>query len=117
MSEFARYAPYIAVDEGLRRIGGNKALYKRLLTMCQTSTEFAKFEEQITAGELAAAGDTAHAIKGMTGNLSMNELFQTSATICEPLRAGNLDEGMLAAYHEAKEKTLALLPDLMEQLV
>lgn len=116
MSEFASYLPHIDVEDGLRRVGGNRGLFSRLLAMCQNSGEYEKLEQALAAGELVQAGDIAHAVKGMTGNLSMTTLFNTSAELCESLRGNVRDEALLSAYRSALEETMALIPGLTAQL-
>ena len=113
---YETYLPYINVTEGMGRVANNKMLFARLLKMCQASAEFQKFEDAVTAGDPKNAGDVVHAVKGMSGNLSMTRLFNTSAVLCETLRGGVWDETLLSEYREAVEKTLELLPKLLEEL-
>ena len=67
---------YIDTAEGLARIRGNEKIYARMLGLFQQSEEFGKFEEAIASGDMNAAADVAHAIKGMTGNLSLSHNSQ-----------------------------------------
>lgn len=100
---------YVDVDAALARVRGNKALYNKMLGLFLSSGEFAAFEEQLAAGEYAKASETAHAIKGMTGNLSLTKIFTTSAELMVQLRQGPPDGAMLAAYRDAVEKTRAIV--------
>jgi len=110
------YLPYINVAEGMKRMANNKALFGRLLKMCQESAEFQLFEDAAAAGDTVAAGNVTHAIKGMCGNLSMTRLFETSGSLCQSLRTGVWDEQRLADYREAVSKTIETLPALLAEL-
>jgi FOG: HPt domain len=113
---YEAYLPYVNVEEGMGRVGNNKALFARLVKMCQSSTEFQKFEDTVLGGDPVAAGNVAHAIKGMSGNLSMTALFDASAKLCDSLRTGAWDEALLAAYRQAVTDTMHVLPALLAEL-
>jgi HPt (histidine-containing phosphotransfer) domain-containing protein len=80
------------------------------------SGEFAALEEALAASDYGKAADVAHGIKGMTGNLSLTRLFQTSARMMDTLRQGQLDEGALAAYRDAYEKTKGYTEEVVREL-
>jgi FOG: HPt domain len=113
---YEAYLPYVNVPEGLGRVANNKMLFARLVKMCQASTEFQKFEDAVVAGDPVVAGNVAHAIKGMCGNLSMTALFNASAKLCDSLRSGVWDEELLATYRSAVSETLEILPALLAEL-
>lgn len=96
---------YMNTTEALDRLRGNEMLFKRLLEIFLKSPEFDQFEEVLASGDIPKAADAAHGIKGMTGNLSLTELFETSTKLMNELRAGVVDEGSLAAYRDALVKT------------
>lgn len=107
---------YLDLDAGLARVRGNKTIFKKMLELFKKSPEFAAFEEQLANGDDAAAAETAHAIKGVTGNLGMTALFETSAQLMTDLREGKRDEDLLARYRQAYEYTQQLVDEAMEQL-
>lgn len=96
---------YINIDEALSRIRGNKKLYRRMLTLFDNSEEFDKLEALLQEGDYPKAGDVAHAIKGMTGNLSMTALFEASTRLMNELRQSIYDESSIADYRDALKKT------------
>lgn len=98
---------YINLPDAMRRLRDNKSMYKRLLGMFLKSTEFAAFEEAIAAGNMEAAGNIAHAIKGLAGNLSLMQLFETSTALMHECRAGAAKPESLAAYRAALTATIA----------
>jgi len=113
---YEAYMPYVNVAEGMGRVANNKMLFGRLVKMCQASAEFQKFEDAVAADDAHMAGDVVHAIKGMSGNLSMTRLFETSAKLCDSLRTGTWDDQLLAEYREAVTKTMEILPTLLAEL-
>ncbi len=97
---------YLDLEEGLSRVRGNKVLFKKMLQMFTASTEFEKFDDCISAGDISGAADVAHAIKGMTGNLSLTALFEISTTLMNELREGTLDNNSISEYREILAGTL-----------
>lgn len=97
---------YIDLENGLARTRGNKALYCRLLGMLLNSKEFASFEAFLAENNFEQAGNVAHAIKGMTGNLALTPLFKISETLMIQLRQGIVDQANLACYRETLTNTL-----------
>lgn len=77
------------VDEGLRRLNGNEALYTKMLLklvdMVQKSAvapdfDFQNYDEVI---------EKTHALKGVTGNLSVTPLYNAYTEIVNLLRGGD----------------------------
>ncbi len=106
----------IDVDGGLARTRGNKKLYVRMLGMFLSGQEFDHFEAAITEGDLGKAGDAAHTLKGVTGNLSLTALYEQSAALMQKLRQDELDEALIAAYHDTYALTRAAVADTIARL-
>jgi len=107
---------YIDVEDGLRRVRGNKTLYAKMLGMFLASKEIILLEENLASNGIAGAADVAHALRGVTGNLSLTALFGASTDLMESLQAGNRDESIIARYRDTLEKTLAHIEDTRRQL-
>ncbi len=75
-------------DTGLARCMGNEALYLRLVGSVVTEEGFEKLGELLNSKDLDAAFETAHALKGVLGNLSLTPLFDQASLITELLRSG-----------------------------
>ena len=75
------------VDEGLTRCMGNEAMYIRLVSTIPAEDKFNKLKDSIEAGDLNTAFESAHALKGVTGNLSLTPLYDPLVEITELLRA------------------------------
>lgn len=75
------------VDEGLGRCMGNKDLYLRLVSTIPSEKSFDDLKAGIESGDLSAAFEAAHALKGITGNLALTPLYEPIVEITELLRA------------------------------
>ncbi len=83
----------IDIDEGLRRLGGNRKLYRDLLVKFRAT--YREADKQIAAsvaqGDTAEARRLAHTIKGIAGNLGASKLFSEAGRLENLLQQGELD--------------------------
>ncbi|MCL1848799.1 MAG: hypothetical protein FWF83_03895 [Clostridiales bacterium] len=107
---------YINITEGLARVRDNKKLFRRMLGMFLESEEFAALDGYLAAKDYAKAADSAHAIKGMTGNLSLTQLFIISTKLMEDLRQGISSEEAEAAYQAAYTQTRIYVEEVMAEM-
>lgn len=112
----AEIAAYVNTDDGLGRLRGNKALYKRMLGLFKKSEEFGAFEKALADGDTPAAANAMHSIKGIAGNLSLDRLFELSSELMGELRDGIVDSDHISAYRECLETTNACIDEIAEQL-
>jgi len=77
----------VQTEEGLSRCLNNEAFYFRLIGMAVEDAAFEKLEEAVAAGDLTAAFEAAHSLKGVTGNLSLAPLYEPLSEMTELLRA------------------------------
>ena len=75
------------VDEGLARCMNNKDFYLRLVQKAADEERLPQLEAQLQAGDLAAAFETAHALKGLYANLSLTPLTKPVSEMTELLRS------------------------------
>ena len=73
--------------DGLKRCMNNESFYLRLVNMIPGDPNFGKLYDAVDKGDLGAAFEAAHALKGSTGNLSLTPLFAPLSEITELLRA------------------------------
>ena len=106
----------INVAEGLARIRDNKKLYRRMLGMFMEGGEFDALEDGLKQKDYTKAAEAAHAIKGMTGNLSLTKLFHISAKMMDELRAGNASEESQNAIRTAYSQTRMYIEEVMQEL-
>lgn len=77
----------INTDEGIARCMGSESLYIKLVNMVPDEKNFDKLKAAADAGDMSAAFEAAHALKGVLGNLSLTQMYEKSSEITELLRA------------------------------
>lgn len=73
-------------QEGLSRCLNNEAFYLRMVNMGLNDAGFGKLEKAVADGDLDAAFEAAHALKGILSNLSLTPLITPVSDITELLR-------------------------------
>ena len=73
-------------EEGLARCMNNEGMYLRLVGMALSNPGFERLGDEIASGDPKPAFETAHALKGMLGNLSLMPLYEPVSTLTEMLR-------------------------------
>ncbi|HIQ71308.1 MAG TPA: Hpt domain-containing protein [Candidatus Onthenecus intestinigallinarum] len=103
----------VDIDGGLERFMDNEALFLKCLRRFPTDTSFQQLEEALSAGDLQAAFVAAHTLKGVSGNLSLDAVFQASLPVVEALRCDNREEAEAAmpALRDIYQKTVIVLSD------
>jgi HPt (histidine-containing phosphotransfer) domain-containing protein len=74
-------------DATMERFMGNEALYLRLLGMLFQDDNLHKLGVALEAGDLTAAFEAAHTLKGVAGNMGLSPLYEAVCAMVEPLRA------------------------------
>ena len=74
-------------EKGLAMCMGNEALYLRLAGSVPAEQSFDVLSRSIGEGDLDAAFEAAHALKGVLGNLSLTPLYEKASQITELLRS------------------------------
>jgi CheY-like chemotaxis protein/HPt (histidine-containing phosphotransfer) domain-containing protein len=108
---------------GLRRLGGNQALYHKLLQ--QSRTDFAdterELEAELAAGRSKDALRRVHNLKSVAGSLGANGLQKAAGQLEAALRRGesNLDQWLKPLLQQLRSLLLALattLPPVEDRL-
>ena len=107
---------YINLAEGLGRIRGNKKLYVMMLGMFLNGKEADALEKNLERGDITAAHESVHAIKGVTGNLSFTALFAISSALMDSFKVGKRDETMIEDFRETFKKTVEYATTLKGEL-
>ena len=94
--------------EGLTRCMNNEAFYIMLVNKALADRRLDQLEQQIAAKDLEAAFETAHTLKGMYANLSLDPLTKPVSEITELLR-NKSDADYTALLAEAKAQYAALV--------
>ena len=77
----------INTDEGVARCMGSEEFYIKLVKMVPDEKGFDSLKAAVDAGDMNAAFEAAHALKGVLGNLSLTNMYEKSSEITELLRA------------------------------
>ena len=85
--------PGISVEAGLSRVGGNRALYGKLLCKFRDGQERAleEIRAALERGDAATAARLSHTVKGVSGNLGGEALFRAAALLEKAIHEGKRD--------------------------
>ena len=75
------------VDEGLRRCLNDESFYLSLVSSVIPDKRLNELKETIENGNLEAAFEIAHSLKGMYGNISITPIYEPVCEITELLRS------------------------------
>lgn len=107
---------YIDVNDGMNRVRNNKKLYTRMLKMFLESEEFDKLKTALVAEDYDNAEKVAHSIKGITGNLSLQVLFETSINLMKQFKIGYTDDQTIGYFWDMLEITMNYVKKVIEVL-
>jgi CheY-like chemotaxis protein len=86
--------PGISIASGLGRLAGNRRLYTKLLCKFKDGQKNAvdQIKAALQAGDMETASRIAHTVKGVSGNLGGDNLYQAAAELEKAIKDGkNLD--------------------------
>jgi HPt (histidine-containing phosphotransfer) domain-containing protein len=100
-------------EGGLARLGGNEAIFKKLLKHYLADDYFPKLQACVDDKNAEEATRAAHTIKGVAANLSLTAVANASRELEELFKAGQLDcEPQIAALKSVMEQTTAKIEEL-----
>jgi HPt (histidine-containing phosphotransfer) domain-containing protein len=95
----------IDIEEGLRRVGGNRKLYRKLLVeFCQDHREDVHaIRKALDQDDLETAQRMAHTIKGVSGSIGAGDLHSEAESLDSALKEGQQDlyPGLLSRLEDA----------------
>ena len=91
------------VEDGLGRCMGKEEFYLMLMAKAAQDTRLTLLEEQLAAKDLDGAFETAHALKGIFANLSLDPITKPVSEMTELLRS-RTDTDYSTLLQEAKEQ-------------
>ena len=115
-SEPVQLSKYVDIDDALGRVRGNKSLLKRMFGLFLETNEFSELTDTLNRKDYEEAAKAAHAIKGISGNLSLPVLFECSTNLLGELRAGEPQDITIELYNNALENTLLAVNETIAQL-
>ncbi len=98
MSNLEEFYASIGSDatEVIRRLGGNPTLIFRFLPMFLSDTSYNELCTALDSNNTEAAFRAAHKLKGVSGTLGFQKLFELASSVTELLRGGALKEAQAA---------------------
>lgn len=101
----------VNTKEGLNRCMNKEVFYFKMLKMGLANDSFEKLEAALAEGNLEAAFEFAHALKGVLGNLALTPIYTPLAEMTEMLRAKREADyvGIYKPILELRNKLLALM--------
>lgn len=82
----------LSYDEALARMMNNEGLLERVLRKFVNDASFGELEAAFASGDFKKAGEAAHTLKGVSGNLGFSALSETAAELMARLRDGRTDD-------------------------
>lgn len=76
----------------LDRFMNNENLYQKILLKFPDDPSFHELKKHMTAGDAQAAFTYAHTLKGVAGNLGLENLFKTVSLLTDELRNGHIEK-------------------------
>ena len=87
----------IDYEKGLSRCMGDSGLYTMLLSMFRQDDCFERARKALKTRDAKAMFDCMHELKGTSGNLALNSLYELVCPLVEKLRGGGADMDEIAA--------------------
>ncbi|MEG7529912.1 MAG: Hpt domain-containing protein [Hungatella sp.] len=84
--------PLIDADAGIRRFGGKKELFEKFLFKFPEDRNYIQLKEALKTCDYELAFHYAHALKGVSGNLSLQCLYQAVCGLVEQMRSNNYND-------------------------
>lgn len=101
-------------DDAVARLGGNEALVVCFVTKFLSDNSLSSLRSALECGDSEAALRAAHTLKGVSGTLSFQRLYERVSSVTELLRSGALDAARTA--FPALEKEYSLVIEALKNL-
>lgn len=103
--------------DAMDRFAGNEALFFRLALKFEHDANMAALHEACSTQDINRAIACAHALKGVSGNLSFKDLYTIMCEITELLRADNLvaAQALMPHAQNAYDKVMEFLTILSNE--
>ena len=100
-------------EEGLTRRMGQEEFYYKMIRMVLGDGNFERMGQAVEQGDLDAAFEAAHALKGVAGNVALTPLYEALSNITERLRVKEDADypALLKAVREQRDAFAALCED------
>src|SRR5574344_2484752 len=79
----------VNTEETLRRFSGNQALMEKFIRKFPQDTTLESLEAAIASKDYKSIEETAHTLKGLSGNLGFTELYELSTALVTAVRTSD----------------------------
>lgn len=106
----------VDVPDLMNRLMGNEALVNRFFKRLIEDDNIDKLRDAVAKGDMQEALSYSHALKGMTGNLSLTSLFNLFSEQVSLIRTGIYSKAalMMPEISEEYDKTINALKEIIE---
>ena len=91
---------YIEIDDALKRVGGNMALYKKLLVKFIDGNYIEAIDAALLSGDMEESARQVHTLKGVSANLSLERVRALCVELETKIRGG---ENCMPGFADLKE--------------
>ena len=101
----------VDVKDGMGRFVGKLDLFVKIFRKYDDDNNMELLRDAMEAGNVDAAFNAAHTLKGVCGNLSMQKMFDVASQLTEFLREKDMDSArqMMPKLEEEHQKITTLL--------
>jgi HPt (histidine-containing phosphotransfer) domain-containing protein len=111
--------PGISIKTGLGKVGGNWKLYRKLLYKFRSSYKDVvnEIKTSLRNSDIEQAVRLAHTVKGVSGNLGADELFQAAGKLEKEIKQGNKDsmEPILNSFESHLNVVIESIENMQQQ--
>ena len=106
----------VDIEDAMSRFMDNEALMLKVLRRFTEDDNFRHLKQAMEKKDAARAFEAAHTLKGLTGNLSLKDLYRETSILTEDLRSGDIDGAAekMTDIDSLFQKTVAILSCLDE---
>lgn len=88
----------------MTRFMGNETMYLKFLDMFFQDQNMQKLDESVKQGELRAAFEAAHTLKGVAANMGLTPFYDAVCVMVEPLRANEQRDDYTVLFQKLQEE-------------
>ncbi len=104
----------VDTDGAVRRFAGNSSLYEKFLLKFLRDENYAKAERALSEKNWEQLFVSVHTLKGVSGNLGLNEIYAVCSQIVADLRSGGR-EAAAAAFPQLRDAYFRICSALAEE--
>ncbi|MCL2151600.1 MAG: Hpt domain-containing protein [Oscillospiraceae bacterium] len=103
---------YINIEDALKRTGGNRDLYKRLLKRFVEGNDIETLEAALARGDMEESSHLTHTLKGVSANLSLVGINAASISLEQAIKNGTSFSEHFNALKLVFEATLKIIAEI-----